>query len=114
MKLKKFIKESISDDYVDRFHKYLINKYKGRKLNGWSLNYDRMSGTFYWDNPSAKHTVMATPFWDGNEKLPIDVMDANGDDTGLSIVYPFKSTGDMGKDELNYLKLLKPVFSKIK
>jgi hypothetical protein len=48
------------------------------------------------------------------ESVSDEYMDANGDETELSISYPFKSTGDMSKDELNYLKLLKPVFAKIR
>jgi hypothetical protein len=112
MKLKKFIKESISDDYVDEFQNYIASKYKNKKVNGWLLSVDRMSGTFYWDNPSAVHTIMATPFWDGNEKLPIDVM--YDDDTELSTSFPFKPSGDMKKDEITYFKLMKLIFSKIK
>jgi hypothetical protein len=114
MKLKKLMKEEVSSEYVDDFHKHMVDKYNGKKINGWKFYFDRMSGTFYWDSPQSKNTIMATPFWDSNDGLPVDVMDKDSGEEVLSTQLPLKSTGDIKKDEINYLKLLKTVFQKIK
>lgn len=115
MKLGKIVNEGqVNGQYVERFHKYLIKKYKGKDFNGWKLLFDNMSGTFYWTNSKSKNVIMATPFWEYNDELPIDVIDDDSGDEVLSIKLPLKSTGDYSKDEINYLKLLKSVFQKIK
>lgn len=114
MKLTKLFNEGVSDQYADKFQSYLIKKYKGKNFNGWSLTMDNMSGTFYWSSPKSKNVIMATPFWDGNDGLPIDVINDDTGDEIFSLKLPLKATGDMSKDEMSYLKIIKSVFQKIK
>ena len=78
------------------------------------MDVDDRSGTFYWSKKGSKHVILATPFWDGDDSLPIDVIDDETGDELLSTKLKFKPTGDMSKDEVTYLKLLKPVLQKIK
>lgn len=111
IKLKPLLKESVDDSYIDEFHSYLLKKYKSKKVDGWELSMDRMTGTFNWD--SGKHIIYATPFWEGEEALPIDVLDGSGDDV-YQTKKPFKPSYDIKKDETTYFKLLRPIFKSIK
>ena len=109
IKLKSLLKESVDYDYQDEFIQHLRNKNK--KVDGWQPDYDSMSGTFMW--VSGKHLIYATPFWEGEENLPIEVYEE-----GPDIIYQtskrFKPSYNVKKDEVTYFKLLKPIFKAMK
>jgi hypothetical protein len=104
--LKALLSEGLDSKYAEQFQQYILKKYHSKSINGWKANYDRMAGVIEWERPNREEVIKATPFWDGNERLPIDIADANGDEKH-SKVYPFKSTGDMMKDEAAYLKIMR-------
>ena len=96
----------IDDNYSDDFQSYLYKKYKGKSFNGWKLTLDSLAGTFEWNHQNKEEYILATPFWDGEEHLPVEITNEDGKQI-LFKKYPFKSTGDMDKDELNYFKIMK-------
>ena len=96
----------IDDNYSDDFQSYLYKKYKGKSFNGWKLTLDSLAGTFEWNHQNKEEYILATPFWDGEEHLPVEITNEDGKQI-LFKKYPFKSTGDMDKDELNYFKIMR-------
>ena len=96
----------IDDNYSDDFQSYLYKKYKGKSFNGWKLTLDGLASTFEWNHQNKEEYILATPFWDGEEHLPVEITNEDGKQI-LFKKYPFKSTGDMNKDELNYFKIMK-------
>lgn len=102
------------DDYANDFQNYIAKKYRGKSISMWKLSVDGMSGSFYWYKPGSKIEVLATPFWDGEEKLPVDIQNTDSGDYISQKSYPLKFTGDMKKDEESYFKILRQVLSKVK
>lgn len=102
------------DDYAADFQSYIAKKYKSIPILMWKLDVDSMSGTFYWNNPKSEVSVVATPFWDGKEILPVDIQNTKTGDYISQKEYPLKYTGDMKKDEASFIKILRQVLSKVK
>lgn len=102
------------DDYASEFQDYFYKKYKNKNINGWQLSTDEMTGTFYWDKKGSKVNVLATPYWDGQQSLPVDVQNIETGDYVLQTKYPLDVTGDKKKDEETVLKMLKQVLSKVR
>ena len=96
------------------FQNYIAKKYKGKSISMWKLSVDNMSGAFYWSKSGSNVEVLATPFCDGEEKLPVDIQDTDSGDYISQKSFPLKFTGDMKKDEEAYFKILKLVLSKVK
>ena len=101
-------------DYGAKFQSYFEKKYDGKSFGKWKLMVDRMSGAFHFHTKDSDVEILATPFWDGNPKLPVDVQNVNTVDYLSQKEYPLKPTGDMKKDEESYLKLMKPILAKVK
>jgi len=82
MKLKRF-NESVHEDYVE----ILQDKIKNDKkiINRFEFYFDNMSNTFEWDSDNI--TIFATPYWEENLNLPIDILI---DDTDRNIVFELK------------------------
>lgn len=102
------------DKYASEFQDYFYKKYKNKNINGWELSTDEMSGTFYWDKKGSKVSVLATPYWDGQQSLPVDVQNIESGDMIVQHKYPLDVTGDKKKDEESVLKMLKQALSKVK
>jgi len=101
------------DDYSYKFQSYFEKKYDGKSFGKWKLMVDRMSGALHFYTKDSDVEILATPFWDGNPKLPVDVQNVNTGDYLSQKEYPLKPNGDMKKDEVSYLRLMKPIFSKV-
>jgi hypothetical protein len=120
MKLKDLLKEGKKvngvdlDDYAFDFQSYFAKKYKGKSILMWKLYVDSMTGTFYWSKSDSDVEVLATPYWEGEESLPVDIQNTDTGDYVSQTKYPLKFTGDMKKDEEAYIKVLRYVLSKIK
>jgi len=97
IKLKKLV-ESIDWEYMDNLNSAMIKFFTSKKkVKGWEFGYDKMSGTFEWTKPG--YVVLATPFWDGNNGIPVNVMKDDGDEIAdLGYVSKFKPSGDVKKD----------------
>lgn len=102
------------DDYANSFQNIIYKKWKGKNIMGWELSTDDMSGAFYWDKKGSPVTVIATPFWNGEEKLPVDIQDTDTGDYKSQKSYPLKFTGDPRKDEKEFLTILGKVFKSMK
>jgi hypothetical protein len=96
----------VDENYADDFQTYFYKKYKGKSFNGWKLSLDSLAGTFEWNHQNKEEYILATPFWDGEEHLPVEITNEDGKQI-LFKKYPFKSTGDMNTDEMNYLKIMR-------
>jgi len=120
IKLKDLLKEGKKvngidlDDYASDFQNYIAKKYKGKSVSMWKLSMDPMSGAFYWSKSGSDVEVLATPYWEGEESVPVDVQNTDTGDYISQNNYPLKFTGDMKKDEEAYFKVLKSVLSKVK
>ena len=75
MKINKYF-ENVHENLVDKLEKIIINDNKN--INGFQFYLDTMIGTFEWSNKD--YTFLATPYWDNNKKLPINIMDNTGED----------------------------------
>jgi hypothetical protein len=102
----KSVNENFDTKYADDFQTYFYKKYKGKSFNGWKLSLDSLAGTFEWNHQNKEEYILATPFWDGEEHLPVEITNEDGKQI-LFKKYPFKSTGNTNTDEVNYLKIMK-------
>jgi len=99
------INENVSSKYATEFQSYFYKKYKGKSFNGWKLTIHSLEGTFEW-NKSGKDSIMATPFWDNGELVPVEITTDDGEQVFFK-AHLFNSTGDINTDEANYLKIMK-------
>ena len=99
------INENVSSKYANEFQSYFYKKYKGKSFNGWKLTIHSLEGTFEW-NKSGKDSIMATPFWDNGELVPVEITTDDGEQVFFK-AHLFNSTGDINTDEANYLKIMK-------
>jgi co-chaperonin GroES (HSP10) len=98
--------QQFRDEFIKRFSKKL-------NIRGWTVSDDDRTGTFYWFNPKVENEVLATPFWEDNHSIPVNVIDMEGEDI-LDTNVPFKPTYDFEKDAKEYIKKMTQVLSKVK
>jgi len=48
-------------------------------IGDWSVSEDYMSGTIEWNHPSKSTTILATPNWEEEGLVPIDMANEAGD-----------------------------------
>ena len=94
-------------DYPSHFVKHLFDKYKGKTYDGWNFMFDSLTGTISWLKNNLE--IMATPFWDGHEILPIDMVNVENGDPLYQDTYEFKPQYNLERDEAKYFELLKPI-----
>lgn len=58
-------------ELVDELHTKIISDY--RNINDFFPHYDNMTGTIDWSKDNLDCILYATPYWDGEYNLPIDV-----------------------------------------
>lgn len=110
---KKKVNE-VDSDYANDFQDFAAKKLKREKLNGWQFYYDERSGTFEF-SPVRGNTdllVMATPFWDGNDYIPVNLMKADSGKDLYQDKINFKATDDMNRDYKRYMSLLGKLLKK--
>lgn len=113
--LRQVIKEVITElqgydvdfDYVDELHKFVMKKLKGKKIEGWEFDYDKMSGTFEFTSPT-KWVLLATPLWDAQAVLPFNLTDETGKDFWNHEV-KFIPSKNIQKDFTTYFKWMKKI-----
>ena len=115
--LREIIKEELmlvenEGKQMSDFQNYIEKKYKGKSLNGFSFSVDDMVGSFYWSSKSGTE-VIATPFWEEDKAVPVNVIDKDGDEL-ISKTHKLQPSDDMQQLEAEYLKILKSYFSKVK
>jgi hypothetical protein len=96
------------DDYTEHFTKYLTDKFKGKSHKGWEFSYDSFAGTVSWTRNNIE--ILATPFYEGQSILPIDMVNAENGDPLYQDSLEFKPSNNLEKDEAKYFELLKPFF----
>jgi len=84
------------------------------KIGDWKFELEMMSGSWSWDNASAKHYVYASPFFDGMEGLPVQIQDGESDKVVKNWTEPYSVTGNPKKDIALYLATMKKILSKVK
>jgi len=79
MMIKTF--ENFNEDLVDK----LLNDIedKNKIINGYSCEYESQ-GAIAWYN--GKYSIYATPYWEGENQLPIEVSDYEGNQIDFTIV----------------------------
>jgi len=63
--------ENFNENLVDKLIE--IVGYHDKNINGFSCFYDGKSGAIEWTTD--KYTIYATPYWDGDNELPIEFLD---------------------------------------
>ena len=48
-------------------------------IGDWNVSEDSMSGTIEWNHPSKNTTILATPNWEEDGLVPIDMTNENGE-----------------------------------
>jgi len=86
--------------YYKDFKKYVYENLKGKDVYGWKFNYRGLEDLMYFEKDGVQ--VRATPFWDNQEIIPIDVLSNDGDDLIYQDVIEFKPAFDLEKDFKNY------------
>jgi hypothetical protein len=113
--LKEMIREVISeasDDEKMEFQEYLSSKYKNKSIYGkFKLSQDYHSGALIWSN--GKVDIYATPFWEGDNWLPVNVQSEDGDEL-YDKTYKFTYYPNQMRMEMEYFKLLNPIVKKFK
>jgi hypothetical protein len=94
----------VDEDYHSAFRKYIEYKFRGKNYNGWKFYVDNLSGTFYWIKDNVE--VMATPFYDGYDALPIDIIKIESGDPLYQDTLEFNPTNVLEVDEKRYFALL--------
>jgi len=110
--VQKLIKENSLDDYSSEFQDYASKLLKGKKIEGWTFSRDNLSGTFEFD--AGDWVIVATPLWDGNPNIPIDVVRQEDGDTVFEDFIHFKPTMEMKKDFAIYIKSIVLYFRRLK
>ena len=101
-----------SDDYAEKFQNHISKKYDGKMIDGWKLDVDQFSGGFSFNKKGASVVIFATPFWEGNDSIQVDVQNLETDDYKSLKAVPLKATGDLKKDEMAYMAAVKKVLAK--
>ena len=91
-----------ASEYVLDFQRKVVSS---GKIIGWRPYMDKMSGSIDWSKPGIPNVVLATPFWDENPTLPINITNDDGGEL-FDKVLKFVPTYDMNKDMKTYKKLL--------
>jgi hypothetical protein len=100
--LKQMVQEEVDNSKLE---KLLIQKKV--KIKGWELEVERMSGSWGWHNPKFPDCVIyATLGWDGEEVIPIQVNDPDGENVFMK-TFKYKPTGQLMTDLQVYLKTVK-------
>ena len=115
--LKQIIKEIASDAAMLDQHQTAMEAKIPKKLGEgqWEFSVDRFSGTWEWSNKKLNRVMYATAFWNGEEMLPIEVLDYNtGDPIVDHMAIRFKPTFDVAQDVKRYLKIVRDLIRKLK
>ena len=105
--LVKLARELVSDD------ESLMKAIHAMKpaISGWKASYE-YDGFILWSKPSSSFVVAATPFWDDENSISVQVQTSDGDFVdGFDI--PMKGTGDADTDAKTYVDLIKKNWSKV-
>ena len=106
-------KLKLTYEYIDK----VIEKIETSNLviSGWKADFEsEMGGDFIiWTNPKSKYTVYATPFWEQENIIPVEVTDPDSGDMVMIDKVKFESSGDIDADVKNYLSEMKKVWGKI-
>lgn len=60
----------------------------------WRLYRDDMVGSWYWEHGVYRLTVYATPWWEGCDGIPVQVLTDDGGELALGFTIPFKQGSD--------------------
>ena len=105
---KSTVNESIDlDDYAHELQTNILKVVGSKKIAGWRLTTDQFSGTFEFYKKDKDTSLLATPMWEGESEIMIDIVD-DGDPTFIKMI-DFKPTFDIKKDTANYIKIMKKV-----
>jgi hypothetical protein len=101
-------------DYAEDLKDFIIEKYKGKSVDGYELRYGTSDGgtPWVWVLTNKNIDLFAEPFVDSLDDGIIVEAYENEDELINRHEIPFKLTGDFEKDSEKYIKLLKPYFKK--
>lgn len=111
--LRQIIREIIteaSNKEKTEFKDYLTSKYRNKQSFGFELWEDDKTGALTWSNGTID--IYATPFWEDEDRLPINIQD-DGDEV-YDKTFAFKLDSDRKKMETEYFKILNPILKKFK
>lgn len=81
-------------------------------INGWTPTEDSMSGAIEFTHPDRESVLFATPNWDEEGKVPIAVVDDEGDYWEIS--FPLELEGSIENQLNQYIKFITEITEKIR
>lgn len=91
------------------------NKFKDHYFNTLAEQIGKSDSKMFFDDLSGvlsvtngKWTLIATPGWNGDDNIPVDVCDGNTGDVVYSNTVKMNITGDLTSDVSEYIKVMSP------
>lgn len=86
----------LTDELIDELKKLKVN-------NKYKVDYERQTGSVYFDIPEKKYIVYFTPYWEGSKNIEVQVYD-NDNTEVYSKSIKFKTVNDDKKDAKEIVK----------
>ena len=118
-KVEENLKEYESDieDYGHQFRRRFEKDHRKLRIGDWEFYVDDMAGTFIWHSGDITDDdtiqVLATPFWEGMEAIPINIIEPDGSE-GMELDIKFRPSFDYKKDAKRYIKEMEKLFKNLK
>jgi len=114
--LRKLIKEVIADYYEwgDEFQRFAEKKLKKMKFKGWNFSVNGKSGTFEFRSDNGDTYIFATPAWDGEAIIPVDVYSINDESKPFfNKSYSLKGYEDFNKAFKYYSRVINTILKRL-
>jgi hypothetical protein len=102
------LSEGVAEDHdLAEYGRKLTVELDKKKIGKWQIMDEYPDSLAIWNGDYPDHEVYATPFYYGNENIPISLRDVFYQEEVLYNEVPFKPTYDIKKDVKAYLKIMK-------
>lgn len=85
------------------YYEVILVPFVGKKVKGWTFDFDSMAGSFYFFKKDSDTVVYATPYWELNNGIVIDVNE-DGFPQYQTVINISKPSGDSKKDAKMYFE----------
>jgi len=101
------------DDYGTYMWLILGNNCIGRRIDNYTLGYEKMTGCFYWQHNTKDIIVYATPFWEDTDGIPWVVYDEENAAEDKTGVESFDLTFNSEEDIHAYMHVVRKILKEI-
>ncbi len=89
----------------------IARAFDGKLLEGWALTVDSWTGALHWDHPDSEFTVMASPFWNNEEGVFVEVIGEKDNEPMFAIKIHLTRTNNFEADMAKYLDKMETFFN---